>query len=67
MCESCGDSDCKLLDKCCGKRKEKLNSIADLIGHRPTERIVERVLVQLADKCSHNCGCGGDNGRIETD
>lgn len=67
MCKSCGNDDCKLLDKCCGKRRAKQNSISEVIEHRPTERVVERVLVQLTEKCPPDCDCGGDRGRTQTD
>lgn len=58
-CKCCGKEDCKTLDKCCGKKHEKSTGLADAVNHRPTERIIERVMVQLADKCPPDCNCGG--------
>lgn len=65
-CKCCGEDDCKLLDMCCGKRKKKENRIAPILKHRPTERIIERKIVELADKCPPDCNCGGLDGGVET-
>lgn len=59
MYKCCGKEDCKLLDKCCGKKREKSTGLADAIDNRPAERITERVIVQLAEKCPPDCNCGG--------
>lgn len=42
---------------CCGKRKSKSNDISKVLEHRPTERITERVINQLAEKCPPDCDC----------
>lgn len=64
-CKCCGKDDCKLLDMCCGKRKSKQNHLAPVLEHRPTERIVERKIVQLSEKCPPDCNCGGQHGGAE--
>ena len=48
-----------MMDKCCGKKREKSTGLAEAVNHRPTERITERVMVELADKCPPDCICGG--------
>ena len=64
-CKCCGKDDCKLIDKCCGKRKKKENRLSEAVTHRPTERIIERKIVELAAKCPPDCNCGGHDGRVE--
>lgn len=64
---TCGcNNSCRLIDKCCGKRKKKRNMLSDFIQHRPTERIIERKIVEIADKCPPDCDCGGNNVGDET-
>lgn len=46
--------ECKVLDKCkkcncCKKQKAGLSNKLDL--HRPTERVIERQIVELARRC----------------
>lgn len=46
--------DCKVLEKCkpcCGKEKESTGLAQKLSPHRPTERVIERQIVELARRC----------------
>lgn len=66
MCKCCGDNKCKIIDQCCGKRKVKTNNLSGVLQHRPVERVIERTVVQIADKCPPDCDCGGKHVRDET-
>ncbi|MGX2956440.1 hypothetical protein ACWIYZ_05030 [Ursidibacter arcticus] len=51
---------CKVLDKCkkckcCNQDKDGLASQIQV--PRPTERVIERQIVELATRCEDCCGC----------
>lgn len=50
---------CKILEKCkkCGCKNKDVGLAEKIQIPRPTERVIERQIVELASRCKADCDC----------